>query len=97
MPQEPRQPDPESKVDVTKRYDVYCNPHGQPSVVYRNVLFKRERSLFGRGDHFDRVGQFLELELPNGTPVFVGRMSVISFCEAGKDPGHEPAYPTSAK
>jgi hypothetical protein len=76
-------------LDLAKRYDVYCNPHGQPTVVYRDVLLKRERSLFARGDHFDRVHHFVELELPDGRPVFVSRMSIIAFCEAGSDSGYE--------
>ena len=67
-------PDPKSQppemlpFDLTKRYDVYCNPHAQPSVVYRDVLLKRQRSLFGRGDHVDQVKYFVELELPDGSP-----------------------------
>ena len=40
MPQEPKQPEPESKVDITKRYDVYCTRYPQGMHVYRNVLFK---------------------------------------------------------
>ena len=97
QPPDPKPQPPETlPVDTSKRYDVYCNPHGQPTVVYRNVLFKRERSLFSRGDHFDRIGQYVELELLDGRPVFVSRMSVIAFCEPGTDLGHETAKSSPA-
>jgi hypothetical protein len=29
-------------LDLTNRYDVYCSPHGQPAVVYRDVLFNAD-------------------------------------------------------
>jgi hypothetical protein len=29
-------------LDLTKRYDVYCSPRGEPAVVYRDVLFNAD-------------------------------------------------------
>ncbi len=80
-------------VDTGRRYDVYCNPHGQPVVVYRNVLFKSMRTLLGQGDHFDRMSQFIELEHPDGRSIFVSRMSVVAFCEPGLVLGYEVVAP----
>jgi hypothetical protein len=89
-PENPKGPQADSSVvDIGKRYDVYCNPHGQPIVVYRNVLFRGTRTLFGQGDHFDRISQFVELEHPDGRCVFVSRMSVVAFCEQGASLGSE--------
>jgi hypothetical protein len=75
MPQDPKQPEQESKVDITKRYDVYCTRYPQGMHVYRNVLFKGTRTLFGTGQ-FDVMSQFLELEHPNGEQVFISVMAL---------------------
>lgn len=89
------EPDPKQQppqmlpLEITKRYDVYCSPHAQPTIVYRDVLLKGLRSLFGRGDSFDRVSHFVELELPDGSPVFISRTSIIAFRDAGAAPGYE--------
>lgn len=88
MPQNPEIPDPDAKIDITKRYDVYCMWFGQQAVVYRNVLFKGAKVLFGHGK-FDIASQFLELEQADGQNVFVNRHSVTAFCEHGKNPGAE--------
>jgi hypothetical protein len=89
-PPDPKPQPPEMlPLDLTTRYDVYCALHGQPAIVYRDVLLKRERSLFGRGDPFDRVSYFVELELPDGSFVFVSRISIIAFRQAGTAPGYE--------
>jgi hypothetical protein len=88
MPQDPKQPDPESKVDITKRYDVYCARHNQETVVYRNVLFKGGKTLFSTGQ-FDVISQFLELEHANGERVFISRHGITGFCEHGKTLGAE--------
>ena len=76
-------------LDLARRYDVYCSPHAQPTVVYRNVLFKQERCIFAAKDRFDRFGHFVELEFPDGRSVFVSRMSIDAICEAGSNPGYE--------
>jgi hypothetical protein len=90
MPEDPKQPGGGSaKVDITKRYDVYCVEHGLRTVVHRNVLFKGTRSLFGRDDRFDVLSQFIELEQPNGQVVFVGRHGIVRFCEHGAEPAVE--------
>jgi hypothetical protein len=89
-PPDPKpQPSEMLPLDLTKRYDVYCSPHAQPTVVYRDVLFKRERCIFVPKDQFDRFSHYVELELPDGRPVFVSRMSIIAFCEAGSTLGYE--------
>jgi hypothetical protein len=90
LPQQPKEPDPaDAKVDTTKRYDVYCIEHGLRTVVHRNVLFKSMRSLFGTGDHFDIISQFIELEQPDGQTVFIGRHGLLRFCEHGTEPAIE--------
>ena len=89
-PEGSKPPDPDSgKIDTTKRYDVYCIEHGLRTVVHRNVLFKGPRTLFGRGDHFDVVNQFLELEQPDGRTLFISRHGLLRFCEPGAEPGIE--------
>ncbi len=89
MPQDPEQP--ESKVDIAKRYDVYCARHNQETVVFRNVLFKGAKTLFG-GGRFDMLSQFLELEHANGDRVFISRHGVTGFCEHGKNLGAEVVH-----
>ncbi len=88
MPQDPKQPEPEPKVDITKRYDLYWTRYPQGMHVYRNVLFKGTRTLFSTGQ-FDVMSQFLELEHPNGERVFISRHGIAGFCEHGKQLGTE--------
>ena len=88
MPQDPKEPQPESEVDTTKRYDVYCSRFNQETVVYRNVLFKGTKTLFSTGQ-FDMMSQFLELEHANGVRVFINRHGITGFCEHGKSLGAE--------
>jgi hypothetical protein len=82
------EPNPSAKdnlVDTTKRYDVYCAEHGLRTVVYRNVLFRGVRTLFGSGRPYDIVSQMVELEQPNGQSVFISRHGLVRFCEHGTD------------
>ena len=81
----PEQPHEESKVDLSKRYDVYCMRYGNAMEVYRNVRFRRARSLLGKGDHFDMLAQVIELEQANGQSVFITRHGIIRFCEHGTE------------
>jgi len=74
-------------IDTTKAYDVYCEELRR-IVVYRNVRFKRRRELW-RTHEVDRYGQFLELELATGTPLFIRRHSVLKFCQPGANVGPE--------
>jgi len=83
---DPKQSGDDSKVDVTKRYDVYCSQHATAgSVVYRNVRFVRARSLLGAGGHMDVLSQVIELEQANGQTVFIGRHGILRFCEHGTE------------
>lgn len=83
---DPKHPEDDSKVDVTKRYDVYCVQHGAGGiVVYRNVRFLRARTLLGSGSHMDVVSQVIELEQPNGQTVFISRHGIVRFCEHGTE------------
>ncbi len=92
------EPNPEPKahppqkpaIDSSKRYDVYCSLRAGPAVVYRNVLIKRATPLFAKGDVFSKVGEFVELEMPDGKSVFVSRMSVEAICEPGSQLPAEP-------
>lgn len=75
-----------SGIDASKRYDVYCHPHGHAKLmVYRNILFKRATPLFSRDDAYARVGEFVELQQTTGQTFFVSRMSIIAFCEHGTE------------
>ena len=76
------------KVDLNKRYDVYCR-EGNQQVVYRNVLFKRIKTLFQKRE-YDVFSEYIELEQPDGTTVLIVRSSVIKFCEHGTTPQSEP-------
>src|SRR5579871_3832762 len=68
----PKQPD--RKVDIQKRYDVYFSEYGQQASVHRNVLFRGTKCLFDDspsfGNHFN---EFIELEQENGQSVFISR------------------------
>jgi hypothetical protein len=83
---DPKEPDDDSKVDVSKRYDVYCSQHGAGGlVVHRNVRFRRARTLLGMGGHMDVISQVIELEQANGQSVFISRHGIVRFCEHGTD------------
>jgi len=75
-------------IDVGKRYDVYCTEHGGTMVVYRNARFKGMKSLFPK-DRLDVFNEFVELEQNDGQTIFVGRHSLLKFCEHGVTPGSE--------
>jgi len=81
-----QKPDPE-KVDIAKRYDVYCK-EGEEMVVYRNVLFKGTKTLFQKRDH-EVFALYLELEQTDGSTLFIARSSLIKFCEHGMTPDSE--------
>lgn len=83
---DPKQPEDDTKVDVSKRYDIYCSHYGTGVlVVYRNVRFRRARTLLGRGGHMDVISQVIELEQANGQTVFISRHGIIRFCEHGTE------------
>jgi hypothetical protein len=82
----PKQPEDDSRVDVSKRYDVYCSQHGSGVLaVYRNVRFRRARTLLGMGGHLDVISQVIELEQANGQTVFISRHGIVRFCEHGTE------------
>ncbi len=75
-------------LDVGKRYDVYCTERGGEVVVYRNARFKGIKSLFQK-ERYDLFYEFVELEQNDGQTIFLGRHSIIKFCEHGVTPGSE--------
>jgi len=77
-------------VDVSKRYDVYCEERNQ-EVVYRNVLFKGIKKLFQKENYnqYDIFYEFLEIEQGNGQTIFIARSSIKKFCEHGAAPAAE--------
>ena len=75
-------------LDVSKRYDVYCTERGGEVVVYRNARFKGIKSLLQK-ERFDVYSEFMELEQNDGQIIFLGRHSIIKFCEHGVTPGSE--------
>jgi len=87
----PQKSDPQRShrepVDMSKRYDVYCQ-EGNQQVVYRSALFKGVKTLFQTEDS-DLWAEYMELEQADGQTVFIARQSVIKFCEHGKTPGSE--------
>jgi hypothetical protein len=83
QPLDPKLPSPEeSRVDTSKRYDVYRSERNVQMIVYRNARFSGMRALFSTG-HYDVLSQFVELELAGGQTVFLSRHSVVKFCEHG--------------
>jgi len=78
----------QDRIDTSKRYDVYCTERNQQVVVYRNALFKGTKKLFSCGE-YDTFSEFLEIEQADGQTIFIGRSSVIKFCEHGVTPGAE--------
>ena len=90
MPQSPESSNPKrDAIDTNKRYDVYCTERNQEVVVYRNALFKGIRKLFEGRHQFDFMAEFMELEQADGQTVFLGRSSIIKFCEHGATPSSE--------
>ncbi len=87
-PAPPKPAEQSTSIETTKHYDVYCSERDK-QVVYRNALFKSRRALLPRHPN-DFLAEFLELQLEDGTTVFVARSSVIKFCEHGKTPKSEP-------
>src|SRR3989442_15116407 len=95
-PQTPVTPKTESPephpdmVDVSKRYDVYCEERNQ-EVVYRNVLFKGIKKLFQKENYnqYDIFYEFLEIEQGDGQTIFIARSSIKKFCEHGAAPAAE--------
>ena len=84
-------PQPQRELlDLTKRYDVYCTERNGEVVVYRNARFKGIKSLFQK-ERFDLFYEFVELEQGGGGTIFLGRHSIIKFCEHGTTPGPESA------
>ena len=69
------------RVDITKRYDLYCVERGK-AIVYRNVLIKCRRSLFSKSQ-YDVFSEFLEVEQANGQTLFLSRATIVKFCEHG--------------
>lgn len=78
---------PNDKIDLSKRYDVYC-AEGNEQVVYRNVLFKGVKKLLPQSG-YDPFSDFMQLELADGEAIFVARRSVLKFCKHGSTPGSE--------
>jgi hypothetical protein len=73
-------------IDVSKRYDVYCRDV-DGEAVYRNVLFKGVRNLFKEREF--GFAEFVEIEQVDGAAIFIGRHSIIKFCEHGVTPDAE--------
>ena len=81
---EPEPHAPEKGIDGSKRYDVYCTYLGTGLVVYRNVLIKRMTPLLAKDTQYARIGDFVELEAPDGHSFFICRLSLTALCEQGK-------------
>ena len=82
-------PQPQRELlDLSKRYDVYCREQNGEVVVYRNARFNGIKSLFQK-ERFDLFYEFVELEQSDGGTIFLGRHSIIKFCEHGVTPGPE--------
>jgi hypothetical protein len=73
------------EIDISKRYDVYCNERGIQIVVYRNTLIKGIRRLLS-DQKFDFTSDFIELEQANGQTVYVSKMAVLKLCKPGENP-----------
>jgi len=73
-------------LDVSTRYDVYCRDL-DGEAVYRNVLFKGVKNLFKEGDF--GLAEFMEIEQVDGAVIFIGRHSIVRFCEHGVTPNVE--------
>jgi len=80
-PQTKASPSPRPDVvDTSKRYDVYCSPRNQETVIYRNALWKASKRLFPADPHHI-LYDFVELEQEDGRTIFIARSSIIKFCE----------------
>ena len=75
-------------IDLTKRYDLYCQETSQQTVVYRNARLKGIKSLF-QMHQYDSGSLFMELEQANGQTIFVARSSIMKFCEHSVEPKTE--------
>ena len=71
------------EIELGKPYDIYVSEANQNIVVYRSALFRGVRSLARVARH-DFACEFMEIEQSNGVSVFVQRLSILKFCEAGQ-------------
>jgi hypothetical protein len=76
-------PEPEAKIDISKRYDVYCIEPNRHLVVYRNALFKGVVCLLPQGGRFAHSSEFVELEQSNGQSIFICRGGIFRICSPG--------------
>jgi hypothetical protein len=74
---------PSRAVDKSKRYDMYCSEQGMRIIAYRNVRFIGVKWLFGDGQQFDIMNQYLEIEQASGAHIFIARHGILRFCEHG--------------
>jgi len=91
-PANPERKPPLDLIDVTKRYDVYCEERGQ-EVIYRNVLFKGVRKLLHKEKYnqYDIFYEFVEIEQPSGQALFIARGSIKKFHEHAPSPPSTPS------
>jgi hypothetical protein len=73
---------PSQTMDLSKRYDVYMSEHSR-LVALRNVKIIGPRRVFEKGERFDILDKFIELEQADGTRVFISRHGMIRLCEHG--------------
>ena len=82
-------PQPQGEtVDLSKRYDIYCTDYSLGVTVHSNVRIKGVKHLFPKSQ-YDALSGFVELEQGDGGTIFLGRHSIIKFCEHGATPDSE--------
>jgi hypothetical protein len=71
-------------VDITKRYDIFVQSEG-PKAVYSNAQFKGIKKLLPQ-DEPHVFADYIEIELDDGTTVFISRPAIVKFSEHRKPP-----------
>jgi hypothetical protein len=83
-----KSPVPALHVDVSKRYDIYCNVPGEER-VYQNVRLLAVRTIEDITEYTSMFGGFLEVEAADGTQVMIPRNNIQTLCEHGTQPGYK--------
>ena len=74
-------------LDISKRYDVYCNTSGEDR-LYENVKLVGIRTLEPQRHQFSTalIGSYIEIEGPDGSRLMIPGLRIYMMCEHGMNP-----------
>jgi hypothetical protein len=80
-----KSPIPLEHIDITKRYDIYCNVANEYR-LYPNVKIVARKTLEDIREAFSAFNVFLEIEDSEGTRAMVPLFPIHAICEHGSTP-----------